>query len=343
MKEIIRGLSKGKSSDGITVLRCHYSADPERDPALNPQWKESERKKYTSQAAWDREQEIVHSAGGGERLFADTLLQWGHKIIVDPKESGFQLSPHWRKIGGFDSGKANPTAALSGCVDDDGTIYICCEYYQPGLSPQQHVPMLRSLRGFLEADVYADPTIFYENQAQADGRFKAIASLYAEAGIECLIPAPERHELLGMERILAHWHDLENREPTLKILCPRKYQNIALPIYGRHNEGCPNLLWELRRARREESSAAQLVNKNPSERIVDKDNHLRDCLKYICLALPEPAEKTFEQRVREEVRSLAEVGDLTSAYIRHQQMMAEQEYGSGRPIRIGRYIPRRSR
>lgn len=110
MQEIIRGLSKGKTSDGITVLRCHYSADPERDPAINPRWKESERRKYTSQAAWDREQEIVHSAGGGERLFAEILMQWGNKILIDPKESGFQLSPHWRKIGGFDSGKANPTA-----------------------------------------------------------------------------------------------------------------------------------------------------------------------------------------------------------------------------------------
>lgn len=321
---------------------CESAIDPDRDPAINPQWKETERKKYTSQSAWDREQEIVHSAGGGERLFAEILLQWGHKIIIDPKESGFQVSPHWRKIGGFDSGKANPTAALSGCVDDEGTIYICCEYYQPGLSLQQHVPMLGRLRGFLEAEVYADPTIFYENQAQADGRFKAIASLYAEAGVECLIPATERHELLGMERILAHWHDLENREPTLKILCPRKYQNIGLPIHGLHNEGCPNLLWELRRARREESSAAQLVNKNPSEGIVDKDNHLRDCLKYMCLALPDPAEKTFEQRVREAIRPLAEAGDLTSAYIRYMQMKAEEEY-TGPPVRLGRYVPRRSR
>ncbi len=184
--------------------------------------------------------------------------------------------------------------------------------------------------------MYADPTIFYQTQAQADGSFKAIAHLYAEEGIECLISAPERHELLGMERILAHWHDLDHREPTLKIICPRACRDIARPIYGLHNEGCPNLLWELRRARREELSAAQLVNKNPTEKVVDKDNHLRDCLKYLCLALPEPTRKTQEQLVREAVRPLAEAGDLTSANIRYRQMIAESQ-AVGRPAVLGRY------
>ena len=327
MHEIIRGLTKRKTSNGITVIRCHYSCDPDRDPAINPQWKEAERKKYSSEGAWQREQEIVHAAGGGERIFADILMRWGDKIIIDPRESGFQLAPEWQKIGGFDSGKANPTAVLTGSVDYEGTIYICCEYYQTGLSPREHRPFLQRLHGFLEAEVYADPTIFYQNEAQADGTFKAIANLYAEEGIECLIPAPERNELLGMERILAHWHDLDNREPTLKIVCPRAYCDIARPMYGLHNEGCPNLLWELRRARREQSSAAQLVNKNPTEKVVDKDNHLRDCLKYLCLTLPEPSQKTWELRVREAIRPLAEAGDLTSAYVRYLQMMANGEDG----------------
>src|SRR5215469_8254887 len=35
---------------------------PQRDST----WAQRERQKYSSQAAWDREQEIVHEAGGGE-------------------------------------------------------------------------------------------------------------------------------------------------------------------------------------------------------------------------------------------------------------------------------------
>jgi hypothetical protein len=55
---------------------------------------------------------------------------------------------------------------------------------------------------------------------------------------------------------------------------------------------CPNLIWELNRARRAQLSAQQLLTRNVSERVVDKDNHnhLRDCLKYLVLSLPAPAQ-----------------------------------------------------
>lgn len=43
--------------------------------------------------------------------------------------------------------------------------------------------------------------------------------------------------------------------------------------------------------------------------------------------------------VREELKSLAEQGDLTSALIRHQQMMEESQYI--RPAMLGKYGRRR--
>jgi hypothetical protein len=132
MRELVRGLLKKLATQSV-VLRAHYSADPERDPASNPGWREQERRKYSSQGAWDREQEVIHEAGGGERVFAEVFSRWSDKIIVDGAR--FQPSPHWRRIGGFDHGKANPTAALVGCVDFDGVIYLTGESYQPGFSP----------------------------------------------------------------------------------------------------------------------------------------------------------------------------------------------------------------
>src|ERR1051326_8493263 len=182
-----RGVSERRTKDGVKVMRVHYSADPDRDPAIRPEWKERERKKYSSQGAWDREQEIIHAAGGGERIFADILMQYGHKVFIDPEQSGFQIPPAWRTINGFDYGKANPTAALVAKVDYEGTIYILREYYQPGLSPQQHTPQLAGLRCFLEGEAMADPSIFYRSHAQGDGSFRAIADLYAEAGISNLV------------------------------------------------------------------------------------------------------------------------------------------------------------
>ncbi|HEV2962627.1 MAG TPA: hypothetical protein VG649_12430 [Candidatus Angelobacter sp.] len=292
------GLTQRRTRRGTAVMRVHYSADPER----GPEWVAQERKKYSSKGAWDREQEIIHEAGGGERVFAEVFSQWSEKIIID--SPGFQPSPYWKRIGGFDHGKANPTAALVGYVDFDGVIYLTGEYYQPGFSPRQHRPFLESLRGFLQAEVYADPSIFYRNQAQGDGSFRAIAELYTEEGITNLLPALQNNELLGIERILSHWLNLEGREPTLKILCPRSMRDIQRPIYGLHNDGCPNLLWELRQARREELSAGQLLHRNPTERIVDKNNHLRDCLKYLCLSLPEPTQKTELMYAREAMKTM---------------------------------------
>jgi len=333
MKKIVQGLTEKRTPQGLCVLSCHYSADPERAKA---EWKEQERRKYTSESKWQSEQEMVFGAGGGERLFAEILNQYGHKIIIDPETSGFQPSPHWNYFGGFDSGKANPTAALVACTDYDGTIYVLREYYVPGRSPKEHVPWLRQLQGFVDTQMFADPSIFYQTQAQSDGKFKAIASLYAEQGIDNLGQAPENNELLGMERILAHWMNLDKCEPTLKIVCPKAWQDIAKPHYGVHNEGCPNLLWELRRARREELTATQLATRNPTEKIVDKDNHLRDCLKYVVLAFPGPAEKTLQQKIAEAVAPMAAGGDLTSCLIRHDQMVAEAQ-PSNRPVTIGRY------
>jgi hypothetical protein len=333
MRELVKGLLEKRTPGGICVLRAHYSADPER---AKPEWKERERRKYTSEGSWQREQEIVFSARGGEQLFAEILNTYGHKIIIDPEISGFEPSPHWSYFGGFDSGKANPTAALLGCVDYDGTIYILREYYVPGLSPKEHAPHLKRFHGFGGARIFADPSIFYETQAQNDGRFKAIASLYAEQGIDNLCQAPENNELLGMERILAHWMNLDKSEPTLKIVCPKAYQDIAMPHHGVHNEGCPNLLWELRRARRAELTPTQLATRNPTEKIIDKDNHLRDCLKYMLLTCPDPAEKTWQQKAAEEIAPIAAQGDLTSCLMMWQRRKAEAE-ANNRPATIGRY------
>jgi transposase-like protein len=335
-----QGVGYRRMPDGRPVYRVHYSADPER----GAEWVARERKKHSSQGSWDREQEIIHEAGGGERLFAEILNRYAEKILIDPYSSGFQPSPHWKRLGGFDHGKANPTGALVACIDYDGVIYILGEYYQPGLSPAEHRPNLFQLNGFLQAEVYADPSIFYKTQAQEGGKFKAIAELYADVGINNLLPAPENHELLGMERILAHWHDLDRREPTLKIVCPREQRDISRPLHGVHNGGCPNLLWELRRARREELSATQLVLRNPTERIVDKDNHLRDALKYLCLALPAPTQKTAEIKAQEAM-ALVPAEDITSRMIRYEHAFWEEQKKEPR-IGLGRrgmWNARRSR
>lgn len=318
-QELARGVLLKRTPSGLPVARVHYSADPDRDPALTD-WKIVERKKYSSQGVWDKEQEVVHEAGGGERLFADVLAKYSDLIFIDPEETGFEIDPDWRGLNGFDHGKTNPTAALIGKIDTEGTIYLVGEYYQSGMSPKQHKPNLAKLKGFFGNRTLADPSIFYKNQAQSDGSFKAINDLYRDEEIKHLMPAGARTEITGMERIMAHWLNLEEREPTLKIICPRNLQDIQRPMYGVHNEGCPNLIWELRRARREELSASQMMVKNASEKVVDKDNHLRDCLKYMALSLPAP---TVLPQSRQIADRLAKISDPVQRHVEHVKMKAQ--------------------
>jgi hypothetical protein len=65
-----------------------------------------------------------------------------------------------------------------------------------------------------------------------------------------------------------------------------------------------------------------LLCKNVSERIVDKDNHARDAMKYMIMSLPEPS-LMVRDKLREDCRYLAEIRDYTSAYIRYQQNKPE--------------------
>ena len=281
-----RGMSLRRMSDNRPVYRVHYSADPERDAG----WAETERKKYSSQGAWDREQEIIHEGSGRERIFAGILGRYAEKIVIEPAR--FHPEKHWQRFGGFDHGRTNPTAALVAWMDDDGVLYISAEYYQPVLSLAEHRSNLAQLKGFNQSHVYADPSIFYSTEAQANGGFEAVSDIYARLGITNLIRAKVVHETLGIECILDHWRDLDHREPTLKIVCPREKRDISRPIYGIHNDGCPNLLWELRRACKDKTG------------IVDQDNHLRDALKYLCVSTVEAARQAPTRKTKQLLRQL---------------------------------------
>ena len=340
--QVFRGMQLRRNAGGIPVLRVHYSILPERDPKLHPEWREQERKKYTSQAAWDREQEIVDDAGGGELVFADTLItNWKKIVITDP---AWRPDPRWRVEAGFDHGKTNPTALERCYVDYDGNLYFCGEYYMPELEVWEHAPEIKRMADVRKiAACFADPTIFNVTmqQSQTNGkpqeRAKSINELYVEQGIELFSPfAMDRSDVSFAARVMAHWANLENREPSLKIVC-RNYSERPQP--GLHNWDCPNLLWELMRLRRVKLTAQQLLSRNLSEAIVDKDNHATDACKYLVMSHPEPSVKTARQLVAEAIKPLAELGDLTSANIRYLQMMSESE-ASYRPARLGRY-PRR--
>lgn len=318
--EVARGLNLRRTEGGIPVVTVHYSADPDRDPDLNPQWKKDHRKTYSSQANWDREQEIVDEAGGGELVFAETLrTHWNKIVITDP---AWQPGQYWRVVGGFDHGKTNPTALERAYIDHDGNIYFCGEYYVPGKNVWQHAPEILKMPDIDRfEDCFADPSVFDQHTQQTGKKEEAknIADLYVEQGVKFLSSfAGNRSDLTFAERVLAHWANLDEREPSLYIVC-RNFSEKPQP--GLHPWDSPNLLWELMRTRKRKLSATQLMNQNPAEQIIDKDNHARDAKKYIVMSLPPPAEVPKHVRIKQAMEGL----DPTHAMIKRAEILAKIE------------------
>lgn len=305
--EVVRGLTLKAKANGIPVMRLHYSADPDRDPATpkGQQWYEAKRAQYDSdKAGWDREYEIVDEAGGGERIFADVLTRYKDAIIItDPK---WEPNPHWGVVGGFDHGGTNPTVLEKAYIDQDGSLYFAGEFYRYKTKDWDSTQVSNSaeLLGMPDLDrmrwVNADPSIFWDTVPTKEGSYTAVNNIYKGLGVDMLRSFEgERNDLTFVARMLEdRWAKLQERAPRLYIVC-RNESDKRQP--GLHPFDSPNLLWELKRIRRAQMTAKQLMTKNPTEQIVDKDNHAFDAMKYVVLQFPkaevEPLEKQLEKVV----------------------------------------------
>jgi Intein splicing domain len=303
--KVVRGFELRLKANGIPVGRIHYSADPDRDPAtpLGTLWYDAKRKEYDSNhSGWDREYEIVDEAGGGERIFSDILTRYGQKIIIrDPK---WMPSPEWGIVGGFDHGGTNPTCLLKCYIDNDGNRYFAGEYYayktkvwdntissnaraitgmeldeNKKLVPAKTFDASGKHNGYVEKMpgldrmrwINGDPSIFWDTVPTPEGQLVAAAAIYAGLGLRMRSFSGERNDLAFVQRLQDDlWGNLHSQAPKVYIVC-RNESDARQP--GMHPYDCPNLVWELRRIRRQELTARALLTQNPTEKIVDKDNH----------------------------------------------------------------------
>lgn len=334
MVEITRGLGIRRKapatlgSRGIPVLTLHYSADPRRDPETpeGALWVQRQRNDYPSQGDWDREMEIDDLAGGGELLLNPLLKAYAKLIIItDP---AWKPNPRWDCVEGFDHGVSNATAMVKKYIDFNGDRYLCGEYYNwrrdprgpdPGWSNEiwQNAPGLNALHALRKPRwCFADPSIFNQkSQAQKDGTFAFVNTIYRENGVKFLQSYPEsltRSDESYMTRLREHWGglDVDGMRPTLYIVC-RNETGFRQP--GFHPYDCPNLLWEWRRRRRVELTDRQLLTRNQSDQVVQKDNHACDADKYCEMPLPRPTQKSVEEIFQDTIvgptnKALAERG-----------------------------------
>src|SRR3990167_6298828 len=107
----MKGVELNKNRSGFTILKIHYTADPNKDPETQTGklWLNKVLQGIPggiTSAHWRKEMEIDFSALCGTLVFEDYLKYFDAEIACDP----FEI-PEWSDIyASMDYGHRNPTA-----------------------------------------------------------------------------------------------------------------------------------------------------------------------------------------------------------------------------------------
>jgi hypothetical protein len=168
--------------------------------------------------------------------------------------------------------------------------------------------------------ILADPSIFYDAVVQDKGKPTNVYQTYAKNGFyKMRAYEGNRSDVAFVEWMHSDfWRGIANgRKPRLTIVCRNPSDR---PQPGLHPYDCPNLLWEMRRAKRVQMTARQLQTRSQSEALQDKDNHLLDCMKEMTGALRAGAVQPFEEILDEQLKK---VTDPLTQSMRARFLMSE--------------------
>lgn len=268
MSGLNTGLIVKSNKQGHRVVRLHYSADPAKNPETNDGkiWFEKETAKYLNgvhDLKWRREYEIDFSAGSGELVFP-TFMDDKRKLVISP----FDIDDTFVLYGGLDWGTRNPVSFHVYAESVDKRFFAIWEYYDQRKTVTEVCQAVRECPFYDKLQfIFADPTIWSETVARKDG-FTSIAEMMQdpdEVGefiITKLSPAHGRSDEACINKLRNMW-----------IVNPPKFQIFS---------SCPNLINELNSLKYPERK--DVVNE--AEKIVDKNNHAWDDMKYFVLSHP---------------------------------------------------------
>jgi hypothetical protein len=270
----VKGIEHYTSSSGFHCIRCHYSADPSKDPDTEAgrAWMENELKGIPGGIGshqWRVEYEIDWDAAGGELVFP--YFEAFRSRIVRPP---FKIPETWNLYASFDYGHRNPSSFHVYALDHDNNIWVIWEYYSSGKGFRQIARSIRSCEYFGKLCYLpiADPSIWAKTQQTESGsEMKSIAQLFYELPPEEQIvfsPGKKGGDITVAEKINGDvWNEeklKEGKQPGLFILAT-----------------CPFMIWELGKLRYKDWSGSMQEQRNLQESIVDKDNHAWDDLKML--------------------------------------------------------------
>jgi hypothetical protein len=263
---------------GFSVLRTHYSADP--DPYTQKKVAEA-RAKYASvgrQAWFNKEYEIVYDALSGELVWPQ-LDREVHGI------KPFTIPDEWTRIRVIDPGYRNPTAVLwmavsppgwRGCRDvetgrDLSVLVIYQEMYETKWSVPQLVAEIKRRSGKETYSVnLIDPSANMHKGNETAGR--STAEQFTELGIPVI---------LANNSVEAGLDEVRRRMGVYD-------QSPALLIF----DNLENCWREALSYRYKEFSAKALEQMDAPEQVRKKGDHFPDDIRYGCQWRPLPSKGT---------------------------------------------------
>jgi len=180
--------------------------------------------------------------------------------IVEP----FNLPADWDRVVVLDHGTTRPTAVLWAASDYEGTIYVYDEHYEAGHPVSYHAERIKQRDNSSVRDWLIDPSCLARVNPKG-GQLYSIVDEYREHGLY-FRPA-DNNLLAGINRVTEY------------------FKSKKLFIF----KTCRNLIWELERYHwsEERETSTGLLQPKPFK----KDDHLCDCLRYLCLSRPQQSQR----------------------------------------------------
>lgn len=306
------GIQTWKNEQGITILRLHYSADPEK----TAEWAAGQ-KAGMSADSYEQEFEIDFAAKAGTLLY-----RFEEQATI---ERSFPVPYEWTRYVSLDPHPRVPHAFLWAACDPWGDLWIyrelwpskCCLQYvgekligDRGNTPEddnrftyrdyiETVKYLESNRNVSKcSDGRAESALLNEPERIYKRVIDYAARSFQDAASDDKRTIQEKYEGISQEVGYPFYFDDAVKDVDTGIetvnewLKPREVEGkdgkfvlkSRLHIF---EDKCPELIHQLKSNRYESLTPILAEKKDPEGKPLKKRNHLTDCLRYICMAEPQ--------------------------------------------------------
>lgn len=296
------------------ILALHYSSDPNKDP--DRQWREwynMQKKKISIQSKWDREMEIEFKEAWSKLIFWPEYCDFDPSIHFIPS---FTINDAELALS-LDFWQSNPNCWLIAAYKN-WVIYIIDEYYNPAIPSAAAKDMRIKFRNYIGNTDNMDMDLV---RWMVDNAFQ-VKVIDPSTRNKNRVKSTEWWEIpySVIQEFYDNWFDFLpwNNDVDASITRIRELFKIWSDWKSRlyiFMDKCPNLVRQLQKFRYKTQTERQANVSNQPEKVVKKDDHAVDALRYLVMCYihePEPSQehKTIIQKDIERLLKPSVITDM---------------------------------